>query len=583
MNEQYKKLEFKGYIRRRKKIFFISFLLIFLSAVAVAFILPNVYRSQATILIEQQKIPKDYVKSSVTSYAEERIEAIKQKVLSGQNLQQLINNYDLYPELRESRSAAEINDEMRENIILETISAKEIDKKTGKYKSMTIAFTISYDGPVPSKVKNIVYEISSSFVKAESEKRGKSVSETTIFLQEELDVLEKQIHLHEQKISDFKRKHIGELPENVRTNLEAINRLERTMDGINNRIQSLQETKILLEGQLAVVEPLNPIFIDGQRVATNPREQLKRLYLEQATMQATLSEKHPDVKRLKREIRELEEQVGKSDASVVKVKKLNELKSKLADMKGSFGSKHPDVIKISNEINLLEQELNNEGNESVKTMIAEQNPDNPAYIALQSRILATGAELNNLIPERDRVNREIQKFQQKIEMAPLTEREYSALVRDYEGTKRKYDEMLGNLMEVKVSQEMVENEQGERFTIIDPADLPNTPVQPNRLGIILLGFVVALGTGFGLGSIRESMDDSVKSVNEIQNLTGTSVLSVISFIESTRDKWARRVKNTLWLLVIMCLIVAVLYCVDMYVIKLDQLWTIVMERMKVTV
>jgi len=583
MNEQYKKLEFKGYIRRRKKIFFISFLLIFLSAVAVAFILPNVYRSQATILIEQQKIPKDYVKSSVTSYAEERIEAIKQKVLSGQNLQQLINNYDLYPELRESRSAAEINDEMRENIILETISAKEIDKKTGKYKSMTIAFTISYDGPVPSKVKNIVYEISSSFVKAESEKREKSVSETTIFLQEELDVLEKQIHLHEQKISDFKRKHIGELPENVRTNLEAINRLERTMDGINNRIQSLQETKILLEGQLAVVEPLNPIFIDGQRVATNPREQLKRLYLEQATMQATLSEKHPDVKRLKREIRELEEQVGKSDASVVKVKKLNELKSKLADMKGSFGSKHPDVIKISNEINLLEQELNNEGNESVKTMIAEQNPDNPAYIALQSRILATGAELNNLIPERDRVNREIQKFQQKIEMAPLTEREYSALVRDYEGTKRKYDEMLGNLMEVKVSQEMVENEQGERFTIIDPADLPNTPVQPNRLGIILLGFVVALGTGFGLGSIRESMDDSVKSVNEIQNLTGTSVLSVISFIESTRDKWARRVKNTLWLLVIMCLIVAVLYCVDMYVIKLDQLWTIVMERMKVTV
>jgi uncharacterized protein involved in exopolysaccharide biosynthesis len=505
MNEQHKKLEFKGYIRRRKKIFFLSFLIIFLSVAAVAFILPNVYSSQATILIEEQKIPTDYVRSSVTSYAEERIEAIKQRVLSGQNLQQLIAKYDLYADLRKSLPASEINEEMRKNIVVETISAKEVDKKTGRYKSMTIAFTLSYEGREPSKVKNIVDEISSSFVKAESEKREKNVSETTIFLQEELDDLKKQINLHEQKISNFKRKHIGELPENVGTNLDAINRLERTLDGINNRIQSLQETKILLEGQLASVEPLNPILIDGQRVATNPREQLKRLYIELASLEATLSEKHPDVKRLKREIRELEEQVGESDTSVAKVKRLNELKSNLADMKGTYGSKHPDVIKISNEIKLLEKELSNEGTGNVNTMIAQQNPDNPAYITLKSRIIATSAELNNLIPEKERVNREIQKYQKKIEMAPLTEREYSALVRDYEGTRRKYDEMLNHLMEVSVSQGMVEKEQGERFTIIDNADLPKKPIKPNRLGIILLGFVVALGMGFGLGAIRENV------------------------------------------------------------------------------
>ena len=146
MNEQHKKLEFKGYIRRRKKIFFLSFLIIFLSVAAVAFILPNVYSSQATILIEEQKIPTDYVRSSVTSYAEERIEAIKQRVLSGQNLQQLIAKYDLYADLRKSLPASEINEEMRKNIVVETISAKEVDKKTGRYKSMTIAFTLSYEG-----------------------------------------------------------------------------------------------------------------------------------------------------------------------------------------------------------------------------------------------------------------------------------------------------------------------------------------------------------------------------------------------------------------------------------------------------
>jgi uncharacterized protein involved in exopolysaccharide biosynthesis len=583
MNEQHKKIEFKGYLRRRKKTFFLSFLIIFLSAVAVALILPNVYSSQATILIEEQKIPKDYVRSSVTSYAEERIEAIKTEVLSGHNLQQLINNYDLYQKLRESHSEAEINEEMRNDITLETISAKEIDRKTGKYKSMTIAFTLSYEGLEPSKVKSIVDEISSSFVKTETAKRERNVSETTVFLEEELDGLKKQIHLHEKKISNFKGKNIGQLPENVGTNLEAISRLERTLDGINNRIQSLQETKILLEGQLASVEPLNPVFIDGQRVATNPREQLKRLYIELASLEATLSEKHPDVKRLKREIRELEEQVGKSDTSVAKLKRLHELKSNLADIKGTYGSKHPDVIKISNEIKLLEKELSNEGTGNVTTMIALQNPDNPAYITLKSRILATSAELSNLLPERDRVNREIQKYQKKIEMAPLTEREYSALVRDYEGTKRKYDEMLNHLMEVRVSQEMVEKEQGERFTIIDHANLPKKPIQPNRLGIILLGFVVALGTGFGLGAIRESMDDSVKSASDIQNLTGAPVLSVVSFIESTKEKWNRRLKNLIWIFGIICLISVALLFVDEYVMKLDQLWPIFIERINVLV
>ena len=178
---------------------------------------------------------------------------------------------------------------------------------------------------------------------------------------------------------------------------------------------------------------------------------------------------------------------------------------------------------------------------------------------------------------------EIQKFQKKIEMAPLTEREYSALVRDYEGTKRKYDEMLNHLMEVRVSQEMVEKEQGARFTIIDHADLPNKPIQPNRLGIILLGFVVALGTGFGLGAIRESMDDSVKSASDIQNLTGAPVLSVVSFIESTKEKWNRRVKNLFWIFGIICLIGVALLFVDQYVMKLDELWSIFIEKINVLV
>jgi len=583
MEEKNQKEKLRGFIRRRKGFFLFTLIVVFLAAVTVAYVLPPVFQSQATILVEEQKIPRDYVKSAITSFAEERLESISQQVLSRSKLTGLIEEFGLYPELRKTRPIEEVTKKMRENIILETINTKIIDKRTGKFKSVTIAFTLSYQGQDPVKVQGVTHELSSLYIQAEFKEREKHAYDTTAFIQKELDDIKNQIQIQENKISKFKTRHMGALPENAASNLNAIRRLERDIDGKNSRIVNLQETKILLEGQLANVEPLTPVVIDGEKLAMNPSERLKRLYLQLSSLQATLSDKHPDVKKLKREISELEAQIGKSDASVAKVKKLNELQVRLSELNGRLGPKHPEVIKLSNEVSLLSKEVDKMLVEKATVSFAKENPDNPAYITLKSRIIATSTELKNLEQEKDRLNQQIEKYQKKIEKTPLLEREYNELIRNYEGAKKKYNETYNNLLEVKSSQEMITKDQGERFAIIDDANLPENPFKPNRLGIILFGFVFALAAGFGISAVRESMDNSIKSVNEIQNITGTPVLSVFSLIETKKEKWARRFKSVLWIFALLCCIGILLLIIDHYVMKFDQIWTIFLERLKTTV
>jgi len=132
MDERLDFKQLKGLIRRRKKIFIIIFLLVFLSSGAIALILPPIYRSEATIVIEEKQIAQDYVKSTTTGYAEERIHKITRQSLSGTKLLEIINEFNLYPEKRDRYTMKNIMKKMRRDIDLETISADVILRRTGR-------------------------------------------------------------------------------------------------------------------------------------------------------------------------------------------------------------------------------------------------------------------------------------------------------------------------------------------------------------------------------------------------------------------------------------------------------------------
>jgi uncharacterized protein involved in exopolysaccharide biosynthesis len=304
----------------------------------------------------------------------------------------------------------------------------------------------------------------------------------------------------------------------------------------------------------------------------NPKERLKALRLQLLTLQSSLSDRHPDVKKLKGEIQELEAQVGTADDSTEKLRRLEDLKGQLAEMRGKLGPKHPDVVKLSREVETLSEEVKGLEEKRAAVTIAEERPDNPAYINLRTQLAATDMEIKALTEERARLNKDMSQVEAKLANAPLVERRYNELNRDYENAKSKYTDIMNKLTEARVAQGMEETQRGERFTIIDPAQFPERPHKPNRLAIMLISLVLALGAGVGLAAARESLDQTIKSSEELSALTGEPVLSVVPFMETRQERRAKALKRVLWIVVLLGAIAAALIVVHLFVMPLDILW-----------
>jgi len=499
---------------------------------------------------------------------EERLQVIKQQVMRRAKLLSIIDQFNLYPEMREKHTTEEIIAKMRNDIELTTISARVAGKRSGRSSSATIAFTLSYEGKNPSKVQKVTNVLASFFLEEDLRRREELTSVTSDFLEQESERLKEQIRVLEDKIVTFKKAHVGELPEHSNVNFQAIARLERELDRATMRMDTLAEKNIFLKAQIISVDPLKPVVTEEGKVARNPKERLLSLHLRLLSLQSTLSEKHPDIRKLKDEIRELEAQVGKSDDSVEKVRRLNELEGQLAALKGKLGPKHPDVVKLSKEVQVLSKEVDSLLTEKAKIAVSEEKPDNPAYIHLMTQVNALELEMEALLKER-----------KKIERAPLIEQEYLELTRDYDNAKRKHSEIVSKLLTAKIAQGMEQTQRGERFTITEPAYLPQKPFKPNRIAIALIGLVLAFGAGVGLAAGREAMDRSVKTADELNNITGVPVFSVISLMETDGERRSRRIKRVLLILIAIGAIVGALIVVNQFVMPLDIIWAKVQRRL----
>ncbi len=570
--------DIKGIIRRRRKGFLFTFLSVFLVATLVAFMLPPIYKSESTILIEEQQIPEDYVKSTITSYVEERLQGITQQIMSRTKLLDIMKRFNLYKDLKDRYTTEEIIDEMRKDIHLETISADVVDKRTGRPSTATIAFTLSFQGKNPATTQKVADVLTSLYLEENLKSREQRVSNTTDFLQRELNNVQGKIDDLEDKLSRFKQKHLGELPDNNALNLEAISRAERDLDQINTQLRSLKERKIYLQGQLAVVDPF-----EKQDEKEDPLAQ-KRIYLEKRRLeliglQTTLSEKHPDIKRLKKEIRDLEEQVGEEGDPRARALAISQMKIELAEKKRKLGSKHPDVSRLKKQLAALQQWAKTSDKGMQNVAHASMKPDNPAYINLVTQIATTDMELRSLMKERASLKERVETYQKRLERAPALEKEYLDLIRNQENAKAIYDDISKKLMEARVAKGMEESQQGERFTITDPAQLPEKPYKPNRLAIILVGFVLGLGAGAGVSAIKESVDTSIKSGIELQRVTELPLFSVMPMIETDREKRIRWMKRGIWFLMGLAAIGAALYLIDAYVMPLEILWLKIDKRL----
>ncbi|MGD0883715.1 MAG: GNVR domain-containing protein [Thermodesulfovibrionales bacterium] len=507
-------------IKRRRWGLVLSALAVVLLSVVVALVWQPVYRSTSTILIEEQEIPRDYVIASVSTYAEQRLQSINQRTMSSSRLLEIIKRFDLYADKRKRLTTEEIVENMRKkDIKFQTVTADVVDPRTGRPTAATIAFTVSYEGKNPVVVQQVATVLASLYLEENIRVVDQQTAGTTKFLEEEMKSVQGNLVELENKIAAYKQRNPLAMPEVLQLNLQTLDWSERNYDQLNDELRAFKEKESYLQTQLATMSP---------------------------------------------------------DAVNQDKERLKELRIILGTLKARYSDEYPDVIKTKAELAELEKKVQSQG--SQLAMVVDK-PDNPSYVAIAAELAGVRAEITSVKQQIEDLDKKRTEYRQRLQMSPRVEEGYKNLMVERNDTQAKYDDLMKKYMEAKVARGLEKEQMGERFTVIDPARLPEKPIRPNRPIILMIGLILGLGAGIGTASLQESSDHSARQPQDLTMVFSFPVLAEIPEIVTLEDELRKRkrVKVGVGIAVILPLIVVPV--IHFFVMDLDVLWARVQRHL----
>jgi polysaccharide biosynthesis transport protein len=541
---QFSLKDFGAGLAQRRVLAIVLAAVFIVAALAFALLLPPEYRSAGTILIEQQEVPADLVRSTVTAYADQRLQVINQRVMTSQNLLDIMRRHKLYADRQEKDTREELVQRMRGDINLKMINADVIDPRSGAPRQATIAFSVSYTNRSPEQAVRVANELTSLYLSENLNERQRLAGNTTSFLVEESERQRKAIAETEAKLAEFKLQHADAMPELQSLNRSLLDRTEQELHGAEMRNASLEQQRVFIESQLSQVKPNSMMTTDGGERVLTPADRLRVAKSRLASARALYAPDHPDIARFEREIRGLEAEVGPGAVAGASVNELTRnlegARGELAQARDRYSADHPDVLRLERRVSGLEKELADATSRAEPPRPPVETPDNPAYISLQTQLSSVLNEQKALKSRMDQLRTERLGYERQLVISPTIEKEYRELARNYDAASAEYRELRRKVQEAQVSQNLENDRKGERFTIIEPPMTPEKPVSPNRPAIMAIGVILALGVTLAVIAVLEMLDTSVRSRRDLMNLLATPPLAVLPWIETSEDRVLRK-------------------------------------------
>jgi len=488
---------------RRKWLAILAFAAPVAAAVSLITFLPNVYRSTATVLVDRQQVPEAFVRSTVTSALETRLHTISQEILSRSRLEALINRFGLYSDLKQRGSLEEVIARVRGDIKLELKSAEVKGQREA-----TIAFTLSYQGSDPATVSAVTNTLAGFYIEENLKARERQAIGTAEFLKVQLEETKKRLDVQEQLVSTFKRRHLGELPQQMETNLATLERLHAQLRMNADNQTRVAERRQTMSSQLAEAELLLTPGTVGPTGLVSP---------------------------------------GSPEAA-----RLAQMKQDLARLRTQFSERYPDVVQLAAQVAALERELDEAKSSEPKT---EEKPGasqptpraaplSPYVLRLKEALSETQADIKVLKSEEVRLRDGIATYQARVENVPRREQEYVELSRGYESTRELYQSLMKRYEEAQLAESMEHRQKGEQFRVIEPA-IPNTqPAAPNRVRLLLMAVAVSLGLAVGAVVLAEHVDTSFHAVDDLRAFSTVPVLvsipRIVTQTDLRRARWRMR-------------------------------------------
>lgn len=457
-------------IYRRKDIVLTIFLVLAVLTSYLAVSLPDIYRSSSLILITPQKLPANYVASTVTSSIDQRMLAMTQQILSRTSLEGVIRDVNPFPG---DGKAVSIDDKVAK---LRKWINIEINRND--------TFKLSFESENPQTAMQVTARLAALFIDENVRVREQQATGTTAFMNTEVDRLRKELEEQEGIVNLYKARHQNDLPEQLDANLRTLEQMRRELESGMFRLTSLEERKAILQTQM----------VEAQRQAALAAAEDKS-----GTARAILSRAGIDARQ-----RELEQ------------------------LRNRYSDKHPDVIRLKQEIaNIPAEEARGTGE-----LGSTKSGSNKSSAGLegggQGEVLMS--EITMLRERNKKLQSDIAAYQDRVNTTPIRAIELSKITRNYDITLKKFQELLGKEFDSQLSQNMEINQKGEQFQIVDPAALPQSPVAPNRLRTLLVGLGLGLVASFGAAFLMENLDTSIKGNDDLDGYTDLPFLAVLPVV-----------------------------------------------------
>jgi polysaccharide chain length determinant protein (PEP-CTERM system associated) len=464
----------------------LPFLVIAPAASLVTYRLPNLYRSDTLILVVPQRVPESYVRSTVTTRIEDRLQSISQQILSRTRLERIIQDFNLYADRRKTDLMEDVVDRMRKDIDLEVVKGD--------------AFRVSYIASDPRTAMRVTERLASLFIDESLRDREALAEGTDQFLESQLEEARRKLIENEKRLEEYRRKNNGQLPTQADAN----------MQGVHNSEMQLQ----------ALLDSLNR---DRDR-----RQGLERLVADNSVPET------PDTLGIR--------PGGPDDAAAgTATEQLRIAQLNLQALLGRLKPKHPEILRLKRAIAELQRRVDTESGER---SVSADPPASAAEKVRRARLDEAKAEMANLdrdiaskTAEEKRLRLVLAEYQRRLEAIPTRESELTELMRDYSTIQTSYQTLLAKKQESQIAANLERRQIGEQFKVLDPARLPEKPSSPDRPKLYLLGLAIALAAGVAWAAAAEYLDRALRSEEDVRLVLNFPVLATFPNIRpSSRAK-----------------------------------------------
>jgi len=450
---------------------------------------PDIYRADTTILVVPQRVPDIYVRPTVTSRIEDRLQSISPQILSRSRLEPILVDLNLYPKLRQTEPMEDVIAFMRTQV---DVSVQRGD-----------AFSVAYRSTSPVLAQQVTERLASLFIEENLRDREVQAEATNQFLESQLNEARTRLIEHEKRLEAFRLRYAGQLPTQTQSNFTAVQTLQMEAQGLTDSLDRDRDRRRLLEASLADLTTAadeaaenpgrpDPTGAPPTKAATDlaaARDALRAL-------QTRLKPQHPDVIRGERVVRELEAKVKAERAAVV-----------AAAAGSSSASTAAPVSAAERRAGATRDEL-----EQINATITTK----------ETRL----AKLQD----------ELAGYRSRLDAAPTRESEMTELMRDYTTLQSGYQSLLQKREDSKVAANLERRQIGEQFKVLDPPRRPEVPFSPNRPMIQAAGTLFGLALGFGLIVLMEVRDQTLHKEADVLESLDLPVLATVPQMRNTEER-----------------------------------------------